>query len=107
MQATKVDASRKLDDLCMTLLVNELGVVTSVSESPHTLFGFQPSVLVGKPVAEVVDVLAAWEAEGNNVLEALGAFLIKSLNAPGCSWRVGLVAQTPPDVSARWVHVGC
>jgi len=93
IKAVKVEAASKIDDRCLTLHVNEVGVVTYVSDTPTTLFSFQPSLLMGKPVAEVVDVLATWEQEGNNVLEALGAFLIKSLNAPGCSWRVGVVPQ--------------
>jgi hypothetical protein len=49
-----------------------------VSNTPASVFGFQPSILVGKHISQMVDVFAEVKAaEGleavNDLLHALGA----------------------------------
>eukprot|EP00967_Tisochrysis_lutea_P082895 scaffold114924_cov22-Tisochrysis_lutea.AAC.1 len=151
-RAEKVLPDEYLADRCLHLHVNELGQIVWASKTPKVLFNFEGESCVGKSVFDIVDVLQAWQAEGegqgvptrvhtclaysrlsaplyahlcrhqttggtgvgegqgmprqwhssfmisciyvgNDPLEALGAFLIQSLDHPGSTWRVSIVPQ--------------
>lgn len=48
-----------LDERSLLLLVDDAGTITSVGDSPASLFGFSPAVLVGQSIASCITSLEA------------------------------------------------
>lgn len=107
-----------LDERRLRLTVDASGTVIEVGNSPSTLFGFKPSVLTGRNLADCVDVLhaatrsaavaaanggpptgeAANSAAAVETRKVLNLMLARSLERPGTSWRVGVM---PPLDNVR------
>eukprot|EP00201_Polytomella_parva_P019094 CAMPEP_0175050600 /NCGR_PEP_ID=MMETSP0052_2-20121109/7345_1 /TAXON_ID=51329 ORGANISM="Polytomella parva, Strain SAG 63-3" /NCGR_SAMPLE_ID=MMETSP0052_2 /ASSEMBLY_ACC=CAM_ASM_000194 /LENGTH=1178 /DNA_ID=CAMNT_0016314813 /DNA_START=883 /DNA_END=4416 /DNA_ORIENTATION=- len=78
-----------LDERRMKLCVSPEGrVLDVISNSPDNLFGFRGNQLVGRSLADFIDVM-----RGEDVASLLSLMLDVHIEEPGVSWRVGM---TPP-----------
>ena len=92
-----------LDERRLKIIVNGHGIITSVGNSPASLFGFDPNLLIGEPVDNCIDVFRQVSAFVSGVndsgLNPLGQMLLKlaerTVLTPGTSWRVGFSNPTP------------
>lgn len=66
-----------------------------MSNAPLHLFGIRPSVLVGHPLSDFVDVFSQLKDKQQQLL---GALVSKDQKTPGFSWRVAL--KPPADAVA-------
>lgn len=48
----------------LSLAINNVGAITSVSDAPACLFGLKPAALLGRPLSHCVDVFRGLPAEG-------------------------------------------
>ena len=46
-----------MDERRLVVVVDETGLIQRVGGSPKALFGFEPKLLLGKPLSDIVDVL--------------------------------------------------
>ncbi len=51
-----------MDERRLLLKMNQSGIVTKVGASPESLFGFNPSEMLGKPISSFVDIFSSDEA---------------------------------------------
>ncbi|KAJ9530074.1 hypothetical protein QJQ45_023353, partial [Haematococcus lacustris] len=89
-----------LDERRLSLVLNSKGLVLQAGDSTSSLFGFEPTALVGAHLAYVVDVLRPSAGDGTGIVSMLddelraGQVLMhmaeRSYANPGASWRVGV-----------------
>ncbi|GAX73363.1 hypothetical protein CEUSTIGMA_g816.t1 [Chlamydomonas eustigma] len=99
----KCTMEQATNERLLSVLTDQKGVITHVrGNTPPSLFGFNPKIMVGKPISTFVNIFQSEDA--HNEREALRHFqdvftelAIRSLDAPGESFRVGI---TPPLKSA-------
>jgi hypothetical protein len=95
-----------LDERRLAFTTNSKGIVTSVSNSPASLFGFDPQALVGCHVSTIIDILRPTDNDNtrnhgpDEEEEAANKLLMRmaelSYSTPGMSWRVGVSAVVDP-----------
>ncbi|EFJ44861.1 hypothetical protein VOLCADRAFT_94889 [Volvox carteri f. nagariensis] len=114
--------SEGLDERRLRLTIDTSGTVTDVGHSPTSLFGFKPAALLGRSLADCVDVLhaaarsasasagltsAGGGTAGGAAADAMAAAEVRriitllmgrALERPGTSWRVGVM---PPLENIR------
>uniref|UniRef100_A0A383VUJ6 PAS domain-containing protein n=1 Tax=Tetradesmus obliquus TaxID=3088 RepID=A0A383VUJ6_TETOB len=102
VQVTKATEATRLDQRRLLLSVNHKGTILQVNAgAPKALYGFEPSELVGKPLAATVDIFGVWrhrfEEDGSllallaaQAMEETGAGSSGRSNAGSASWRVGV-----------------
>ncbi|GLC33063.1 hypothetical protein PLESTB_000374500 [Pleodorina starrii] len=86
---------RGLDERRLSLVVDETGVVQSVSDTPMGVFGIKPTSMVGHSIAEYVDALSPLRAQLPEILKKMMAVQTEK---PGYTWRVGV--HPPVDEAA-------
>ncbi|GFR48517.1 hypothetical protein Agub_g10412 [Astrephomene gubernaculifera] len=86
---------RGLDERRLALVIDEDGMVLSVSETPMGVFGIKPASMVGHSIAEYVDVLSPLRSQLSDIIKKMIAVQAEK---PGYSWRVGV--HPPVDEAA-------
>mmetsp|Transcript_29309 Transcript_29309/g.64857 ORF Transcript_29309/g.64857 Transcript_29309/m.64857 type:complete len:2212 (+) Transcript_29309:218-6853(+) len=99
-----------LDERRLSLLVNGHGQVKQVGNSSASLFGFNPKTMVGTSITKYIDILsitgdeyghqssapevndAVAAQEQQEILELMMHLARRSVEAPGTSYRVGVMA---------------
>ncbi|KXZ56448.1 hypothetical protein GPECTOR_1g400 [Gonium pectorale] len=104
MEAIPSRREKALAERRLVLTVDADGVVTEVDDGPAWLYGFEPSQLRGRSLADVVTTLrpeapqAAGEGAGPDadvsVTELLSLLISKAMMQSGVSWRVGVTVPT-------------
>ena len=53
-----------LDERRLSLVLDQWGIIRKAGNSPTTLFGFNPAILLGKSIHSIVDVFMDEQANG-------------------------------------------
>ncbi|KAG2493479.1 hypothetical protein HYH03_008295 [Edaphochlamys debaryana] len=86
---------RGLDERRLALVIDDAGMITSVSDTPMGVFGIKPASMVGHSIAEYVDVLSPLRNELTDIVKKMTQVVT---DKPGYSWRVGV--HPPVDEAA-------
>ncbi|KAG2450719.1 hypothetical protein HYH02_004557 [Chlamydomonas schloesseri] len=86
---------RGLDERRLAMVIDEAGVIQTVSDTPMGVFGIKPASMVGHSVAEYIDALSPLRGELPEVIKKMVALQTEK---PGYSWRVGV--HPPVDEAA-------
>eukprot|EP00798_Chlamydomonas_sp_ICE-L_P028477 gene28477-31628_t len=85
-----------LDERRLRLVMDENGTVSEVGDSPSSLFGFEPSTMLGLNISVILDVLK--QGTGNRREQTLIELASQSLDLPGISWKVGVTVPIADHV---------
>ncbi|KAG2493141.1 hypothetical protein HYH03_008565 [Edaphochlamys debaryana] len=91
VQATKVPVEELLDARRLQAIVDFSGRVLALSDPSSLSFDFPAHKVLGRNVADFVDVFGAWVDSGNEMQMLLLALLYKEQEMPGMSWRMRVV----------------
>ncbi|GAX73347.1 hypothetical protein CEUSTIGMA_g800.t1 [Chlamydomonas eustigma] len=93
----KSSMEKAMDERRLSIITDQQGIITKVGGGANALFGFEPKHMLGKPIAAYVDAFqieddkSADEAS-KHFQAVLVDLAIRSLEAPGESFRVGVTA---------------
>ncbi|PNH08057.1 Tiny macrocysts protein B, partial [Tetrabaena socialis] len=97
-----------LSERRLRLTISSEGIITEVSkDTPASLFGLDPSQIIGRGLYEVVN--ESLQSDDTDVVKtgegrAFAALVQRSLMYPGCSWRVQVA---PPPQQPTGAAVPC
>ncbi|GAX73365.1 hypothetical protein CEUSTIGMA_g818.t1 [Chlamydomonas eustigma] len=100
----KVTMEQAMDERRIKVITDQNGLITKVGNTSESLFGFDPRIMVGRPLSDFVNVFQPNEVEVSKE-EAIRHFqsiltelAIRSLDAPGESFRVGVNTPISDDI---------
>ncbi|KAG2494774.1 hypothetical protein HYH03_007018 [Edaphochlamys debaryana] len=88
VQVSKAAAEEMLDARRLHATLDFAGRVLAVSDPSSLAFDFPAHLLLGRSVADFVDVFGDWAEDGNDLQMLLLALLAKEQELPGMSWRM-------------------
>ncbi|GAX73356.1 hypothetical protein CEUSTIGMA_g809.t1 [Chlamydomonas eustigma] len=100
---TASSMEQALDERRLSIVTDQMGLVIRVGGSPASLFGFDPKAMIGNHVSNYIDVFqcdeTVMEKDASKYAQDLLIDLaIRSLEAPGETFRVGVTAPLRADV---------